>query len=106
MGWGVVVCGVVSFKKRTNEKERTEIIKKIKDTLELPDELPDWGGEAYNEKIDEKKFDFLHTDLDSNIDEEIIENLQKELKGKVEDAMITLYYLDDEVAENFNLEDV
>jgi hypothetical protein len=52
-------------------------------------------------------FWFICVNWSSHTDEEKIKNLLKELKGKIEDASITLHYLNPEDdGELFTLEDV
>jgi hypothetical protein len=106
VSWETLTYGEIDFKKGTKQKEREKIIKKVKDALELPSSKDfSWG--AYNENKNKEMFWFICVNWSSHTDEEKIKNLLKELKGKIEDASITLHYLNPEDdGEIFTLEDV
>jgi hypothetical protein len=109
VSWETLVSGEVDFRKGTNKKEREEIIKKVKETLELPYRKREVGWGAYNEKKYKEMFWFIHVNWASHVDEEKVKNLLKELKqeGKVEEAVIGLRYLTDDTDEElFSFDDV
>jgi disulfide oxidoreductase YuzD len=91
MGRGTLVDGWIVFRINLTEDEKRELINKIKNELEL---YPD-GSEAYLERYikEENNFRFQHVNWSNPINKKKVEKLLNEIKDKLEDYCITVYFL-------------
>jgi len=82
------------FKFNNHPNEREYLIERVRESLEL--QPTEYG--FFDEKIEGEGYFFKHLNWCSHVDEEAIERLVEELKGKVESYEICLYYLDNGVS--------
>jgi len=94
MGWETLINGYIRFVQGLSIEEREYLISRVREYLELQ---PTEHG-FFAEKIEGEGYSFKHLNWCSHVDEEAIEELIDELRGKVLSYEITLYYLDNGVS--------
>ena len=93
MSWETLVNGFIKFIQGLATEEKDFLIDKVRKYLEL--QPTEYG--FFAEKIEGEGYFFKHLNWCSHLDEEDVEELIEELKGKVESYEINLYYLTDGV---------
>jgi hypothetical protein len=97
MSGETLIVGSIRFKDSISKREKKKLLEKIKDALELPDDRKSVRNGAFNERYEDGAYYFCHVNWSSHIDEEVIQNLIREVSDKIENYDVTLYYLDDGV---------
>jgi hypothetical protein len=97
MSWETLIVGSFRLKDSLSMEERKLLIDRIKNSLELPADVDSAGYGAFNEKYEDGIYYFCHVNWSSNLSEEKIEELLKQIGNEVERYDITLYYLDNGV---------
>jgi hypothetical protein len=97
MSGETLIVGSFRLKDSLREEERRLLIDRIKNSLELPADVDSAGYGAFNEKYEDRVYYFCHVNWSSNLSEEKIEGLLKQIGSEVERYDITLYYLDEGV---------
>jgi|GEM_PF-1858778 len=97
MSGETLIVGIVRFKDSVSREEREKLLERIKDALELPDNMESIVNGAFNERYRDGTYYFCHVNWSSNLNEEKIEELLKQIGDKLESYDVTLYYLDNGV---------
>jgi YHS domain-containing protein len=97
MSGETLIVGIVRFKDSVSREEREKLLERIKDALELPDNMESVVNGAFNERYRDGTYYFCHVNWSSNLSEEEIEGLLKQIGDKLENYDVTLYYLDNGV---------
>ncbi|MCL7384725.1 MAG: hypothetical protein LZ174_10610 [Thaumarchaeota archaeon] len=97
MSGETLIVGSFRLKDSLREEEKRLLIDRIKNALELPADVNSAGYGAFNEKYEDKVYYFCHVNCNSYLDEEKIESLIREIRDKIENYDVTLYYLDNGV---------
>ncbi|MCL7395910.1 MAG: hypothetical protein LZ167_00600 [Thaumarchaeota archaeon] len=97
MSWETLVVGSFKLKDSLSKEERRLLIDRIKNSLELPADVDSVRYGAFNEKYEGGAYYFCHVNWNSYLDEEKIESLIREIRDKIENYDVTLYYLDNGV---------
>ncbi|MCL7384443.1 MAG: hypothetical protein LZ174_09170 [Thaumarchaeota archaeon] len=93
MSGETLIVGSVRFKDSVSRGERGKLLEKIKDALELPDNMESVVNGAFNERYRDGTYYFCHVNWTSHLSEEKVEGLLKQIEREVERYDITLYYL-------------
>jgi hypothetical protein len=97
MSGETLIVGSIMFRDSISKRKKGKLLKKIKDALELPDNIKSVGNGAFNERYVDGAYYFCHVNWNSHVDEEKIGELLNQIGNEVERYDITLYYLDNGV---------